>query len=113
MKIIQYILILFCLVPIGIMKYGGKASGRASYRAGFIIFVCLFLTAVLFPELVMYIANSLGVGRGTDLLVYMSTFALICFSLIMIVKFERLQREMTALVRKLALNKADKSESTE
>ena len=113
MKIIQYILVILCLIPIGIMKYGGKASGRASYRAGFIIFVCLFLTAVLFPELVMYVANTLGVGRGTDLLVYMTTFALICFSLIMIVKFERLQRELTALVRKLTLENSKDPNSSE
>jgi len=113
MKIIQYVLVVLCLIPIGIMKYGGKASGRASYRAGFIIFVCLFLIAVLFPDLVMFLANILGVGRGTDLLVYMTTFALICFSLIMIVKFERLQRELTGLVRKLTLENSRNSDSTE
>jgi hypothetical protein len=113
MKTIQYFLIISCLIPFLILKQGSRAIGRASYRVGFILFVASFVTAVLTPNLVMVIANRLGVGRGTDLLVYLTTFALICLSLIMIVKFERTQRDITLLVRIIALQSVKKSETKE
>ena len=111
MKSIQYILIVLCLVPIILIRYGSKTSGRASYRVGFVIFICLFLISVAYPNLTTRVANAIGVGRGTDLIVYMTTFALICFSLILIIKFERLQREITQLVRRIALEKVQKPDN--
>lgn len=111
MKPIQYILIVSCLIPALLLRYGGKTSGRASYRVGFILFICLFLIAVALPNLTTRAANAIGVGRGTDLVVYMTTFALICFSLVLIIKFERLQREITQLVRRIALEKVRKSDN--
>jgi hypothetical protein len=110
MKIIQYILIFLSLIPFLLFKYGGKTLRRASYRIGFIIFIILFLIAVVFPNLTTNVANVIGVGRGTDLVVYLTSFALICFSIVLVIKFEQLQREITQLVRELALDKEQNSD---
>ena len=104
MKAIQYLLFILCIVPIVIIRLGSKASGKATYRIGFLIFVGSFLLAVAYPNSVIRLANSLGVGRGTDLVVYFTAFALICFSLIMIQKFARIERELTELVRRNAID---------
>ena len=108
MKNIQYLLFLLCLAPVVILRFGNKASGKATYRIGFLVFVIGYLLAVANPNSVMRIANSLDVGRGTDLVVYLSAFALICLSLIMISKFSRVEKELTTLVRTHAIENAQK-----
>ena len=108
MKNIQYFLFILCVIPIIILRLGNKASGKATYRIGFLIFVGGYLLAVAHPNLVMRLANSLGVGRGTDLVVYLTAFAIICFSLIMILKFSRIESELTTIVRKYAIDNARK-----
>jgi hypothetical protein len=110
MKIIHYILIFFSLISFLLFKCGGKTLRSASYRIGFIIFIVLFLIAVVFPKLTTNVANVIGVGRGTDLVVYLTSFALICFSIVLVIKFEQLQREITQLVRELALDKEQNSD---
>ena len=108
MKNIQYLLFILCLVPITILRLGGKPSGKATYRLGFLLFVGGFILAVAYPDYVMRLANYLDVGRGTDLVVYLNAFALICLSLIMIVKFSKSEKELTSLVRRHAIDNAQK-----
>jgi small membrane protein len=108
MKNIQYLLFILCLIPVLIVRQGSKASGKATYRIGFLIFVAGFLVAVAYPNAVTQIANRLDVGRGTDLLIYLTIFALICFTLVVILKFARIEKELTELVRANAINNAKK-----
>jgi hypothetical protein len=58
---------------------------------------------VIFPSLTTEIANFIGVGRGTDLLLYLS---LIGFSFIIIIlysKQRRLEQLLTEILRKNAI----------
>lgn len=105
MKIIQIILLILGSIPIFIIKFGFKTSIRASYRVGFMLFVFLFFVFAFFPNLVQFIAEKIEVGRGSDLILYMTTFSFICFVLIVIIKFERLNQEITILTRSFAVNK--------
>jgi hypothetical protein len=59
--------------------------------------------AIVFPDITTRAANVLGVGRGTDLVFYVSFFL---FFLVINMAFERigqLQRRVTILTRTLAL----------
>ena len=109
MKIIQYILLFLGLIPILIIQFGFKISIRAGYRVGFISFVILFFTFAFFPNLVQFIAEIVEVGRGSDLILYMTTFCFICFVLIVIIKFEKLNQEITTLTRNLAVHNSANS----
>jgi len=63
---------------------------------------------VFFPNMVSYFARLLGIGRGVDIIVYMSISLLFYMLFRLYVKLEELEREITKLVREHALNKRKK-----
>jgi hypothetical protein len=50
----------------------------ASKKLGFLLFMLLVVVAVLSPALVSNVANLVGVGRGTDLVLYLLA-VVVCF----------------------------------
>ncbi|MDD3920352.1 MAG: DUF2304 domain-containing protein [Eubacteriales bacterium] len=80
---------------------------------GRLFFVCQFLLGVVFvlvPDLSSRLARLVGIGRGTDLLLYL--FIVFCYlgGLSILAKFRRLERNQTLLVRKLALSSVQASQ---
>lgn len=72
-----------------------------------ILFWILADIAVLWPNSTTVIANSFGIGRGADFILYIS-IALIFFLLFRLhIKIESLSRDVTEVVRKNALEKID------
>jgi len=62
---------------------------------------------VFFPDSTTLFANRLGIGRGSDLITYVS-LALVFFVLFRLhVKLHEIQRDITSLVRKDALEDRD------
>jgi hypothetical protein len=79
---------------------------RLVYR---LLAVVLFLAAtvfVLFPDLTTVIAKSLGVGRGADLLLYVSLIGGIHIVLLLYRRTRELERRMAELVRAAAIRDA-------
>jgi len=79
---------------------------RLVYR---LLAVVLFLSAtvfVFFPDLTTLIARSLGVGRGADLLLYLSLIAGIHIALLLYRRTRELERRMAQLVRAAAIRDA-------
>jgi hypothetical protein len=75
--------------------------------------VCIVLAAVgilfvLHPEFTSAIAKALGVGRGTDLVLYVFIVACIYALMIMYVRQRELRRDITELTRQFALQNATK-----
>jgi small membrane protein len=71
--------------------------------------VLLVITAsgivlVIYPDLASWIANRLGIGRGTDLLLYLLVVAGLFFAVTITSEIKRLQRQVTELVRYIALS---------
>ncbi|MEM2138968.1 MAG: DUF2304 family protein [Candidatus Woesearchaeota archaeon] len=60
---------------------------------------------VFFPDYLSKIANFLGIGRGTDVLVYSSIVILFYLLFRLYVKLDELESEITKLVREIALKK--------
>ena len=71
----------------------------------FWVFVSL---ATLVPQQTDVMAQFLGVGRGADLLVYLSIIALFFVVFKIIVKLEKIDRDITKVVRQTALEDKDK-----
>jgi len=76
---------------------------RLAYR---LLAVFLFLTAtcfVLFPDATNVIAHYLGVTRGTDLLLYITLFAVMYAFLLLYTKVRKLERKITEGIRSRAI----------
>ena len=63
--------------------------------------------AVIFPEQTDSVANSVGVGRGVDLITYIFEIAALFVLIHYYTKFVELQRQITDLTRELAILRAD------
>lgn len=96
------------LILVGVLQRfrARHLSARSSLLWGF-VWVCAGV-ALIFPETTTIIANHLGIGRGTDFVLYIG-FAFIFFLLFRIqLKIETLSREITVAVRKDAIESAKK-----
>jgi hypothetical protein len=70
------------------------------------------ITAILFPDLTTVIANLLGVGRGTDLLIYiLATGSIFAFILIG-TRLLNIENKITELVRHIAIINAEQPHKT-
>jgi hypothetical protein len=55
------------------------------------------------PELTTVLANSVGIGRGADLIFYLSVLLLFFLSFNFYLRFRTLEQRFTALARELAI----------
>jgi hypothetical protein len=60
-------------------------------------------TAVIFPDLVTRVANAVGVGRGTDLLLYLLCVAFLFTSIGLYMRLARINDKYVELARQVAL----------
>ncbi|MFE7189049.1 DUF2304 domain-containing protein [Kitasatospora sp. NPDC057541] len=80
------------------------AHTRAWKRMAFFAFVIANVYAVLRPQDVTWIANKLGVGRGTDLVLYLLVVAMAFMTLNTFMRFRSLEKKLTDLARTVAVN---------
>ena len=81
------------------------ARRAVSRREGF-LWAALSLggcLAVLWPEMTSVVASWLGIGRGADLVSYLAVGAMLVGFFMTYVRLRALRREMTLLVRRIAL----------
>lgn len=63
--------------------------------------------AIIFPNMTQDAADLVGVGRGTDLVLYMSIVVVMFVLLHYYTKFVELQRQLTEVTRELAILRAE------
>lgn len=59
------------------------------------------------PEILARIANFLGIGRGVDLVLYVSILVFFIAFFVVYLRFRRLDEQLTQIVRHLAIRDAD------
>lgn len=93
------------------------ARAVSQFRAGRLRLVWLLAWVVLWiavtvvallPQSTTVLANAVGVGRGSDLVIYVSLATLFYLVFRLFVKIEDTQREIARLVRTLALKDLEK-----
>ncbi len=79
---------------------------RTAYTDRIVYLVCALvgILMVLAPDLSTDIAHTLGIGRGVDLVIYIFILAGLFYSVTITSELKRLQRQMTTLVRQIALD---------
>jgi hypothetical protein len=104
---IKVILIaLFVAFAIVLVLPGGGARRLAIRRVVLLLTTFAGIVAIAFPELVNALANLLGVGRGTDLILYVLVVVFIGNSISNSIRHRHLEREVTKLARSVALGSA-------
>jgi hypothetical protein len=75
-----------------------------------VIFLCVLVIAaivfILYPDLTTAIANKLGVGRGADLVFYISILIFWFILLKFYMRIRRLEQTVTAIIRDNAIKQA-------
>jgi hypothetical protein len=112
MLYIQILIVAFALFAIARVVKQYK-EGRLT-RPLLAFWSCFWLGAAivaLLPDTSTIAARIVGVGRGADLVIYVSLIGVFYLVFRMYVKVEDLERQITRLVRKLALEDFDKNQS--
>lgn len=81
------------------------SGGRqlALTRLGGLLFAATWVAAVMAPDLVSRVANLMGVGRGTDLVLYVLVVAFLFSSIAQRQRLRSVEERLTAVVRSQAL----------
>ncbi|MBT2479258.1 DUF2304 domain-containing protein [Streptomyces sp. ISL-94] len=102
---IQLLLILGSVsMALMFIRTWGQAKNRAWKRIAFSVFVVVNVYAVLRPTDVTWVAQQLGVGRGTDLVLYVMVLAMGFLTLNTFLRFRSLEKKITDLARTVAIN---------
>jgi len=93
------------IVLLGIATIRVVRKGEARKRVAALWFVLWISGAVatLWPESTMVLAHALHIGRGADLVMYCSILATFAGFFYVYTRFRRLDRQLTQLVRQLAI----------
>jgi hypothetical protein len=105
--LIQALLILAAvLLFVLFLRRSQTARLQAFKRIGFLLFCAFGVLAVLKPDVMTWLANRVGVGRGTDLLLYMLTVIFGFFALNTYLRFKDTEKRLTRLARAMAIRDA-------
>lgn len=91
------------------IRSGQSVGVRASKRLAFGAFVLVNIYAVLRPDDVTVLARALGIGRGTDLLVYLLVVAFVFGMLNSYLRDREISQHLTNLARQIAVRDAELS----
>lgn len=107
MKPIQWILVpvfLFLMISLG-----RRLNGQPVLR---LLVWGLLLSGIIFTvfeDSSTYLANALGIGRGVDMVIYLSLLGLGVSSLLLYLRTRRLEQRLVEIVRQQAIQDTQKS----
>lgn len=87
-----------------------RAIGRRSALAWMALWIAAAL-AIARPSITMAVAKFLGIGRGADLVFYCAILGMLIALFVIYLRFKRLEREITSIVRHLALRDGEAAEA--
>ncbi len=87
-----------------------KARAKAGVKVGFVLFVVFMVYAVIRPDDLTWVANRLGVQRGTDLVLYALVMGFAFVTVSTYVRFREQELRYARLARSMALRNAVRPE---
>lgn len=97
------------IVYFALRQLPGEKSLALKRLSGLLVGVAAIL-AILFPNILSKVATFVGIGRGTDLLLYLFIIFMMLFTVAVIRAKARTDARVTELARAVALLEAEKSE---
>ena len=109
MNVIQILVILFVLFAWSraFFRMRDKNISIGEFSLWSIIWIAV-LVVTIFPNLTSILSKIVGIGRGMDLAVYASVILLFYLMFRLYVKIDSQNKELTKLVRELAIRDAKK-----
>lgn len=104
--LIQLLLIVVVIMTAARLLRSRGARPQALRRLGLMLFAALAVWSILFPSVWNHFARLVGVGRGTDMVLYLLVVAFLSFTLTTYLRFRDLETRYTTLARRLALGEA-------
>ena len=103
--IVQIVLVLAVIVvSLALMRGGSNARHLAIRRIILVIFAVVAALSIFFPELLTMLARSLGIGRGTDLVLYGLIVSFMVFMATTYQRFRHMETTLTQLSRRIAID---------
>ena len=96
--LIQLVLIVVVITAVRLLRDRG-ARTQAVRRLGLLLFAAFAVWSILFPSVWNHIAGLVGVGRGTDMVLYALVVAFLSFTLTTYVRFREFETRYTKLAR--------------
>jgi small membrane protein len=106
--LIQYLLVI-TLVAALVFTWQRVRQGALG-RSAAALWSLLWIASVLIitrPEFSSTVASWLGVGRGVDAIIYVAIAGLYYLVFQVFLKLDKLERDLTKIVRRIALDEAD------
>jgi hypothetical protein len=102
------LLLIAAALGFGFLVLREKVPGQhlALRRATGLAVMTLAILAVLWPSPTTYIANAVGVGRGTDLVLYALVMVFLFNAVATAQRLHKLEFQITILARELAIERA-------
>ena len=105
--IIQIFVILIALIVLSTaISRRTSHAGHASKKIGLVVLALAMVVAVLFPDITNVVAHAVGVGRGADLLLYMTILAFILYALNNYLHMQDQRDMLHKLARHIAIQEA-------
>jgi hypothetical protein len=102
------LLLLAAILVIGLLAFRGsqKPIHKVIWRTYSVLVLVAGALAVIFPLALTRLANEVGVGRGTDLLLYMLVVSFMLVTVVLFRRISELERRFTHLARLMAVQSA-------
>jgi hypothetical protein len=104
-------LMVFSLLTAMTLSAGVRGLVRKRIVAVWLAIWTIGALAIVWPRSTFLVARWLGIGRGSDLLLYLSVLFMLVGFFYVYGRFRRLDRQITVLVRRLAIEDAERAES--
>ncbi|WP_439901630.1 DUF2304 domain-containing protein [Microbacterium azadirachtae] len=114
-QIIIKVLLIAAFIIFGLilLRPGGSARNQAIRTITLILLLVAAVFAVLFPSLIDELARSVGVGRGTDLLLYAFIIVFVGNSLTAVRRRRAQDEQITQLARQIALRAPERAQDAQ
>lgn len=108
--LIQFILVIIISIIIWRLALRLKSKEiNAKQFAGWLFIWLVTLAVVIWPNSTVWLANLVGVGRGSDLVIYLAVIFIVYVLFRILLRIEKLEKNLTKLVREDAINDYERS----
>ena len=106
--VIQYILI--AIIALMVLRLILKMKSREINPGYFGIWLVIWLLAIVliaFPNISTYLADNVGIGRGVDLITYVSIIVIFYLQFKLLMRIEKTEKDITKITRHLAIKEVE------
>lgn len=107
--VLQLVLVLAVIsFSVVLIRGGSNAKHMAVRRIMVLLFAVAAVLSIFFPQILTRMADFVGVGRGTDLMLYAFIASFLVYITTTHQRFRQLEGMLTKLSRRIALDEAER-----